>query len=186
MEAPEYIEHTRNWLEQIVIGLDFCPFAVKPFRLGQIRIQVSSAISPEALSQDLIAEGRLLLSHPYREIETTLLVHPYVLTDFADFNDYLWGVEQLVRKEGWEGVLQVASFHPEYQFAGEAPNAVSNYTNRSPYPMLHLIREDRLEEALEHYEAPEEIPERNIARLQAMGLPGILERLHQIKPKPKK
>ncbi|WP_425421627.1 DUF1415 domain-containing protein [Phaeodactylibacter xiamenensis] len=185
MNAQDYIAHTRRWLEQIVIGLNFCPFAAKPYRLGQIRIEVSEATTTDALSADLIAEGEYLISHPWKEVETTLLIHPHVLSNFFDYNEYLREVEALVVEENWEGVLQVASFHPHYQFGGEAPDAVSNYTNRSPYPMLHLIREERLEAALEHYEAPEDIPNRNIARLEAMGRTGILDLLHQIKPKSK-
>lgn len=186
MSPQDYIAHTRRWLEQIVIGLNFCPFAAKPYRLGQIRIRVSEATTTEDLSADLLAEGGYLLSRPWKEVETTLLIHPKVLSDFFDYNDYLSQVDDLIVEEEWEGVLQVASFHPDYQFGGEAPDAVSNYTNRSPYPMLHLIREERLEAALEHYEAPEEIPNRNIARLEAMGQAGILNLLHQIKPNSKK
>ncbi len=186
MEAQDYIAHTRRWLEHIVIGLHFCPFAAKPYRLGQIRIQVSEATTTEQLSAELISEGEYLISRPWKEVETTLLVHPKVLNNFFDYNDYLSEVDALVVEEAWEGVLQVASFHPDYQFGGEAPDAVSNYTNRSPYPMLHLIREDRLEAALQHYEAPEDIPNRNIARLEAMGHTGILDLLHQIKPKSEK
>jgi hypothetical protein len=183
MQDSVYIEHTRNWLERIVIGLNFCPFAAKPFKLGQIRIQMSAATTTEALSADLIAEGRFLLEQDYRDTETTLLVHPHVLNHFFDFNDYLWTVEQLIARQGWKGVLQVASFHPDYQFGGASSDAVSNYTNRSPYPMLHLIREERLEQALEHYAHPEGIPDQNIAHLEAMGLPGILNLLNEIKPK---
>lgn len=182
MEDAYYIEHTRNWLEQIVIGLNFCPFAAKPFKLGQIRIEVSHAKIPDALSASLIAEGKYLLAQDHRAVETTLLIHPFTLTNFFDFSDYLWTLERLIEQQGWTGELQVASFHPEYQFAGAAPDAVSNYTNRSPYPMLHLIREERLEQALEHYEHPEDIPNENIARLEAMGCSGILNLLNHIKP----
>lgn len=183
MSNEAIIQHTRNWLEQIVIGLNLCPFAAKPFKLGQIRIVVSTAKDIEALSADLIAEGALLLRQPAKETETTLLVHPFVLADFYDYNEYLWSVEEIVRKEDWEGEIQVASFHPEYQFAGTTPEDVSNYTNRSPYPMLHLIREERLEAALEHYEDPEGIPERNVALLERIGLAEMLNKLNAIKPK---
>ena len=183
MSNEAIIQHTRNWLEQIVIGLNLCPFAAKPFKLGQIRIVVSTAKDIEALSADLIAEGALLLRQPAKETETTLLVHPFVLADFYDYNEYLWSVEEIVRKEDWEGEIQVASFHPEYQFAGTTPEDVSNYTNRSPYPMLHLIREERLEAALEHYEDPEGIPEQNVALLERIGLAEMLNKLNAIKPK---
>ncbi len=182
MSEAYYLEYTRKWLEQVVIGLNLCPFAAKPLRMNRVRFAFSKADSTAGLTHDLIAEGLHLLGQPVAQVETTLLVHPYALTDFLDYNDYLHEIGDVLRAQEWEGILQVASFHPGYQFAGTPPGAASNYTNRSPFPTLHLIREERLEQILEHYESPEKIPERNIALLEKMGRAQIEALITGLKP----
>lgn len=162
-------EQTERWLAEFVIGLNLCPFAGLPFKKGRVRVAVSAAETEKALTADWLSEGEALLATPPAEVETTLVVHPFVLQRFPDYNDYLWAANEQLVQQGWEGVLQLASFHPGYQFAGEGPHAASNYTNRSPYPMLHLIREDSLERALQSFDNPEEIPQRNIGLMEKMG-----------------
>lgn len=184
MNEAYCLEYTRKWLEQVVIGLNLCPFAAKPFGMNRVRLAFSEAANTAELTQDLIAEGQYLLEQPVQRLETTLLVHPYVLTGFLDYNDYLHQVEDVLKAQDWVGVFQVASFHPGYQFAGSLPDAVSNYTNRSPYPTLHLIREARLKRILEHYESPEQIPERNIALMEKMGRAKVEALISSLKPQP--
>lgn len=184
MNEAYCLEYTRKWLEQVVIGLNLCPFAAKPFGMNRVRLAFSEAVNTAELTQDLIAEGQHLLEQPVQRLETTLLVHPYALTDFLDYNDYLHEIGDVLRAQEWEGVLQVASFHPGYQFAGTSPEAASNYTNRSPFPTLHLIREERLEQILEHYESPEQIPEQNIALMEKMGRAKVEALISSLKPQP--
>ncbi|WP_394349365.1 DUF1415 domain-containing protein [Phaeodactylibacter luteus] len=169
MSAAVALEQTERWLAEFVIGLNLCPFAGRPFKNGRVRIVVSTAASEQALTADWLSEGEALLAMPAVEVETTLVVHPFVLQRFPDYNDYLWAANERLVEQGWEGELQLASFHPDYQFAGEGPHAASNYTNRSPYPMLHLIREDSLERALQNFDNPEEIPQRNIELMEKLG-----------------
>ena len=178
--STDYRLHTQGWVEKVVVGLNLCPFAAKPHRFGLIRYVVEEGSTTEELSAALLQEARHLLGSSPKAIETTLIIHPNVLLDFLDYNDYLGEAEDLMHEQAWDGLLQLASFHPDYQFAGTAPDEASNYTNRSPYPMLHLLREDSLERALAEYENPESIPERNIERMQALGRPGILKLLKEI------
>src|SRR6516162_1201296 len=134
-------EHTRRWISSFVIGLGLCPFARRVFDAGRIRYAISHSRDENTLSNDLASELHLLLASPSTQIETTLLIHPHVLGNFLDYNDFLGVVHQLLEELGLCGIIQVASFHPQYRFAGTEPNAAANYTNRSPYPMLHLLRE---------------------------------------------
>ncbi len=168
----EIIAHTRHWLEAAVIGLNLCPFAKPVYAKEQIRYAVSQAETPEALLGELIDELETLAAADPAEIETTLLIHPWVLTDFLDYNDFLEVAEAAVEDLGLSGILQVASFHPGYQFAGTSPDDIENYTNRSPYPMLHLLREASVERAVQSIPDPAEIYERNIATLRRLGLKG--------------
>lgn len=170
--ADDAIAATRAWIEKAVIGLNLCPFAGPVFVHGQIRTRVSDARTPEALLADLEAELRLLAAAPATEVSTTLLVHPQVLEDFLVYNDFLDVAEAAVERLGFEGVLQVASFHPRYQFEGTAPDDISNFTNRSPYPTLHLLREASVDEAIAAYPQTEEIYERNIETLRRLGPAG--------------
>jgi hypothetical protein len=139
---------------------------------NQIRYVVSAATTPETLLEDLIAELQTLADCEAEQIETTLLIHPDTLTDFLDYNEFLDVVDAAVEDMKLDGVLQVASFHPQYQFDGTAPEDIDNYTNRSPYPTLHLICEDSLEKAVAAYPQAEEIFEKNIATLRGMGHDG--------------
>jgi hypothetical protein len=171
-EINEIIAATKEWLEKAVIGLNLCPFAKAVHLNDQIRYAVSDASAPEALLADLLAELRTLEAADPAKIETSLLIHPDALTDFLDYNDFLGVAEAAVADLGLEGVLQVASFHPRYQFAGTAPDDIENYTNRSPYPMLHLLREESVERAVAAFPDAAEIFEKNIATLRLLGHEG--------------
>lgn len=158
---------TRGWLETVVIGLELCPFAARTLHTGGIRFVVSRARSPAALRDDLDAELTRLDTAP--EIDTTLLIHPEVLDDFLDYNDFLDAADALLEARDRIGVYQIASFHPDYQFAGTMPGDPENHSNRSPFPMLHLLREDQVEAAIAAHPDPEGIPGRNVTRLRALG-----------------
>lgn len=170
--AEEVVRATRHWLEKAVLGLDLCPFA-KPVYAGDlIRYAVSSAETPEALLADLVGELEALAVADPAEIETTLLIHPEVFADFLAYNDFLGVAEEAVADLGLEGVLQVASFHPRYQFAGTGPDDIENYTNRSPFPVLHLLREESVERAVAAYPDTAQIYEKNIETLRQLGHEG--------------
>ncbi len=171
--TPEQIAAaTKRWLEKAVIGLNLCPFAKPVHARDLIRYAVSQAETPEALLADLMDELQALAAAEPEEIETTLLIHPGVLNDFLDYNDFLGVAEEAVADLGLEGVIQVASFHPEYQFEGTGPDDITNYTNRSPYPTLHLLREASVERAVESFPDTAEIYEKNIETLRRLGLEG--------------
>ena len=167
--AADPIALTRLWLERAVIGLNLCPFAKAVQAKGQVRIVASDATTPEALLAELGEELLALRDTPAQETDTTLLVHPHVLQDFLDYNDFLDQADALVESLGLEGVLQVASFHPDYQFAGSAFDDLANCTNRSPFPTLHLLREDSVERAVAAFPDPDAIVARNIETLQQLG-----------------
>ena len=171
-DGGDPIEVTRRWLERAVIGLNLCPFAKAVHAKGQVRWVLSDATTPEALLAQLGEELLQLRDTPADAIDTTLIVHPQVLTDFLDYNDFLDSADALVESLGLDGVLQVASFHPDYQFAGSAPDDVENFTNRSPYPTLHLLREDSVSRAVEAFPDPEVIVERNVETLRKLGADG--------------
>jgi len=163
---------TREWLEKAVIGLNLCPFARAPHVQGRIRYAVSEAETPEALLADLLAELQSLAAADPEETETTLLIHPRVLHDFLDYNDFLGVAEAAVADLGLEGTIQVASFHPRYQFAGTGPDDVENFTNRSPFPILHLLREASVERAVETFPDAAGIYEKNIETMRRLGIEG--------------
>lgn len=169
---PGPIEATQRWLQRAVIGLNLCPFAKAVVAKNQVRYVLSEAITPEALLEELGEELARLRDTPAEEIDTTLIVHPQVLTDFLDYNDFLELADGLVETMDLEGVLQVASFHPDYQFAGSEPDDIANFTNRSPYPTLHLLREDSVARAVTAFPDPEVIVERNIETLRELGPEG--------------
>ncbi|RXR02036.1 DUF1415 domain-containing protein [Pseudoxanthomonas composti] len=166
------IADTRRWLERAVIGLNLCPFAKAVYVKEQVRLVLSDASTPEALLEELMEELVLLRDTPAEVTDTTLIVHPDVLGDFLDYNDFLDNADMAVEQLDLQGILQVASFHPDYQFAGAAPEDVSNYTNRSPWPTLHLLREDSVERAVAAFPDPDVIVERNIATLDKLGVDG--------------
>jgi len=173
METDEFvIAHTRAWVDRAVIGLNLCPFAKAPQVKGLVRYVASAATDIEGLLADLVRELQALAAGDPESIETTLLVHPGVLQDFADFNDFLDIAEEAVGELRLEGVLQVASFHPQFQFAGTAPDDPGNASNRSPYPTLHLIREESIDRAVEAFPEAETIFEANIATLERLGAAG--------------
>lgn len=170
--AEAVMRDTRNWLERAVIGLNLCPFAKSVHVKGQVHYAVSEATDARELLADLGAELDALAALDARERETTLLMAPRCLADFLEFNDFLASGERLVRKRGLEGVIQLASFHPGYQFEGTQPGDIENFTNRSPYPTLHLLREASIERAVAAFPDAETIYERNIDTLKALGHAG--------------
>lgn len=171
MEAHA-IAQTRAWVRRAVVGLNLCPFAKAPFSKQQIRYVLSAAIDADALLAQLIAELHALADADPVVTETTLLIHPHVLTDFLDFNDFLERADRAVEDAGLAGMLQVASFHPHYQFAGTRSDDVTNATNRSPYPTLHLLREDSIDRAVAAFPEAEPIFEANMRTLEALGAEG--------------
>jgi uncharacterized protein len=166
------LKETQAWVRHAVVGLNLCPFAKAPMVKGQISYVVSDATSPQTLLDELCAQMHLLARTDPQQIETTLLIHPNVLGDFAQFNDFLDLAEGALEELGYSGVLQLASFHPLYQFAGSMPHDISNATNRSPYPTLHLLREESLDRAVQAIPNAESIYETNIRALQALGVQG--------------
>jgi uncharacterized protein len=166
------IADTTRWLERAVIGLNLCPFAKAVHVKGQIRYVVSAATTPEALADDLQRELELLAEASPELVDTTLLIHPQVLTDFLDFNDFLEVADGIVEALELDGILQVASFHPQFQFEDTDPDDITNYTNRAPYPTLHLLREDSVERAVAAFPDELAIAETNIGTLEKLGLDG--------------
>ncbi|HCH4262451.1 TPA: DUF1415 domain-containing protein [Vibrio parahaemolyticus] len=158
-----------QWLNDVVIGLNLCPFAAKPLRNKQIKIFVSEATQEEALLEDILLQLIELSTTEPEKLETTLVVVPNMLQDFWDYNFCIDWVEGLIKQQDWEGIFQVATFHPDYCFGGAAPEDDENLTNRSPYPIFHLIREESMEKVLKHYPDPESIPDTNIARVSALS-----------------
>ncbi|HWH49509.1 MAG TPA: DUF1415 domain-containing protein [Burkholderiales bacterium] len=170
--ADEAVAATRDWLEKAVIGLNLCPFAKAVHAANQIRYVLSEAQTPETLLADLARELRTLVEADPAEVETTLLIHPHVLDDFLDYNDFLDIVDAAVEDLGLTGTIQVASFHPQYRFADTEPDAIENYSNRSPYPMLHLLREESVERAVAAFPDAGNLPNRNIETLRRIGHDG--------------
>lgn len=166
------IDRTQQWLEKAVIGLNLCPFAKAVHVKKQIRYVVSRATDTDALENDLIAELQLLATSDPNVIDTTLLIHPEVLNDFLDYNDFLERVDAALEALELDGELQVASFHPDYQFADAGPDDIDNYTNRAPYPILHLLRESSIERAVAAFPDAADIFERNIETMQRLGHAG--------------
>jgi hypothetical protein len=168
----QYIDATRAWLEKAVIGLNLCPFAKAVHIKNQVRYVVSEAQTAEELQADLASELKLLDAANPEEIETTLLIHPHVLNDFLDYNEFLDIADAKVEQLGLEGRIQVASFHPDYQFADSRPDDIENYTNRSPYPTLHLLREESVERAVEAFPDAADIFEKNMEVMRRLGHDG--------------
>ncbi|HHJ15074.1 MAG TPA: DUF1415 family protein [Gammaproteobacteria bacterium] len=176
-DTDTVVAHCRRWVEQLVIGLNLCPFARKPYENGQVRFVVSHATQPEALLEDLHRELETLRSTDPQELDTTLLIHPQVLQDFLDYNDFLGVVDNFLEQGGYADEFQVASLHPDYRFADTQPDDAENYTNRSPYPLLHILRENSVTQALGSIAHPEKIPERNIRSLEKLGAAQLHEQL---------
>ena len=172
MTDEEVLGKTRHWLEAVVIGLNLCPFAKAVYVKKQVRLVVSHARHADDLLEELDRELDLLVATPAEEIDTTLLIHPTLFEDFLDFNDFLEVAEGVVDEHELEGVVQLASFHPQFQFDGTEPDAISNYTNRAPFAILHLLREDSVERAVVAFPQTDAIFEQNIATLEKLGHAG--------------
>jgi uncharacterized protein len=172
IHTDEIISATRRWVEKSVIGLNLCPFAENPYRGDRVRFYVSEQRSAVGLLAELRSELQALAAADPQKQETTLLIHPWVLADFMEYNDFLEACDAAVSELDLEGELQVASFHPRYQFAGSQPDDIENYTNRSPFPMLHILREASVERAIAAVGDTEEIYRRNIRTLRALGHEG--------------
>jgi hypothetical protein len=172
-DGDPVIAMTQRWLEKSVIGLNLCPFAAGPYRTGRVRYFVSAAQGDEELLLDLKDELQVMQRADRQELETTLLIHPWALEDFNEYNQFLDVCEALIDAMELRGEVQVASFHPQYQFADTAPDDIENFTNRSPYPTLHLLREDSVSRAVEGGDT-EEIYLRNIRTLRELGHEGWL------------
>ena len=172
MTDADTIASTQRWLERAVIGLNLCPFAKAEHVHGRIRYCVSEATESSDLLLTLEQEIAYLLGQEPANVETTLLIMPHMLADFLDYNDFLDEADTMLEHADPDAQLQIASFHPRYQFAGTQVDDMENYTNRSPYPMLHLLREDSVERAVDTYPDAANIYERNIATLKKLGLEG--------------
>jgi uncharacterized protein len=168
----EAIDRSRLWLEKAVIGLNLCPFAKAVHKKGQVRYIVSAATQPLELLDDLKRELEYLRDVPAETVDTTLLIHPGVLGDFEDFNEFLEVADLAVEDLGLDGEIQVASFHPDFQFEGTGPDDITNYTNRSPYPTLHLLREESIDKAVAAFPDASKIFEANMATLDELGIGG--------------
>lgn len=172
MTADAVVAQTRAWVEHAVVGLNLCPFAKAPMAKGQIRYVVCGTTDPRVLLDELCAQMSALVAADPSEVETTLLIHPNVLVDFLDFNDFLEAADAALEELGLDGVLQIASFHPDYQFDGTGPDDPGNASNRSPYPTLHLLREASVDRAVEAFPEAEAIFENNLRTLEALGPQG--------------
>ena len=165
--SPEAaLAETREWIERVIVGLDLCPFAAEPLGEDRVRFRMSDASTPERLAADLAQELARLDREPRSAIETTLLIHPSVLLDFEVFNQFLDVGDILLEELGLVGEIQVVGFHPDYRFAGAAADDPANATNRSPHPMLHLLREESVAAAIQAHSDPEGIPQRNAEKLR--------------------
>jgi hypothetical protein len=172
MSDDDVLAATRHWLETAVIGLNLCPFAKAVYVKNQVRLVVSRARHADDLLEELDRELDLLVATPADEIDTTLLIHATLFDDFLDFNDFLEVADGVVEEHALEGVIQLASFHPKFQFDGTEPDEISNYTNRAPFAMLHLLREDSVARAVAAFPEAEAIFEENIKTLENLGHAG--------------
>ena len=173
MDAATVEAITRRWIERVVVGMNLCPFAKAVMVKNQVRIVVSDASTEDALLHTLGEELLHLRDTAASDVDTTLIVHPEVLTDFYDYNDFLGEADALLDSLGLSGDIQVASFHPDYQFADAALDDASNNTNRAPFPILHLLREDSVTRAVDAYPQPDAIIDRNIATMTELGNAGF-------------
>ena len=179
MEKSQVIDEVRHWLSTMVVGLGLCPFAEGVFKGDRIRYAVCDSGKPEAVLEALADELLRLLAAPRSECETTLLIAPGLLPDFLDFNDFVGVAEELVEDLKLAGTIQIVGFHPRFVFAETPEDAPKNYTNRSPFPLLHLLREESITEVSGNPEEMLEITRRNTATLNHLGITGILKRRGQ-------
>ena len=181
MNDERVIAETDLWVREVVIGLNLCPFAAGPLQRGGVAYRVCGETRPEAIFRALMQEVLVFAETPAETVETELWIVPEGLLHFDDYLDLLYAGEQALEDMGLAGEVQLASFHPRYRFQNAPADDPGNYTNRSPYPMFHLLREQLLEQALANYPAPEAIPQRNLERLRQMGLEALELRLARIK-----
>lgn len=179
-DKEQIIETTKLWLERFVVGLNLCPFAKHPFKNGKIRYIVFEDNDLEKLTELLLKEANELVETTPSVLETTLIILPEILDEFEEYLDYVEMAEFIFAEVELEGVIQLASFHPDYQFEDTEPTDVENYTNRSPFPMLHLIREDSITRAIEAYPEVGNIPETNIETMNNLGLTRVKQMLDDI------
>ena len=165
--AEQVITQTKKWITDVVVGCNFCPFAAKEVKQNTIHYQIEAATEIKTCLDSFIQECARLDKDS--NIQTTLLIFPNAFQKFDDYLELVSLAETLLVKKGYEGIYQVASFHPDYRFADSTDNDAANYTNRSVYPMLHLLREEQIEQALLHYANPEQIPERNVSFARQKG-----------------
>ncbi|MDB5849490.1 MAG: peptidase [Rhodoferax sp.] len=168
----DIVQAMQRWLERAVIGLNLCPFAKAVHVKGQIHYAVCHATTSPALREALAQELDALMAMDAEVRDTTLLIAPDMLANFIDFNDFLAEADDVLVERDLDGIVQIASFHPDYQFGGTAPDDITNYTNRAPYPTLHLLREDSVDRAVQAFPEAETIFERNMATLEALGHAG--------------
>ena len=166
------IDHTRVWLERAVIGLNLCPFAKSVFVKKQVRYAVTAAQTADELLAELAAELTRLAETEDSVLDTTLLIHPRAMVDFLDYHFFLAEADALIRNLGYDGIFQIASLHPDYEFAGSDPDDIANFTNRSPYPTLHLLRESSIDRAVAAFPDAADIFERNIDTMERLGHEG--------------
>jgi hypothetical protein len=167
-----FVRDTRRWMERAVIGLNLCPFAKAPHAKGLVHYAVSEAADAATVLQDVATELDALAAVDSSVRETTLLIVPHCLQDFLAFNDFMPRAERVLRKRGLEGVIQLASFHPQFQFEGTQEDDITNFTNRSPWPTVHLLREDSIDRAVETFPDPAAIYDANMATLRRIGRAG--------------
>ena len=186
MLTPDRVEkHVRAWLVDFVVGLNLCPFA-RPYVLqdafsaDSLRIAICGDTQPEELRRRFLEELNTLQSSSEREIATSLLVFPHAFSEFNDYLDFFDEAQDLLVRAGLEGLIQLASFHPQYEFEGEEPGAASHFSNRAPYPVIHLLREDMMERVLLDFPHPERIPEENIKALEQIGTTELRRRWDQL------
>lgn len=171
LNREEYLQPVKNWVETMVVGLNLCPFAKRELVKNRVRFELSEANTEDQLLTHL--KNEIILLDESDSIETSLLIHPFVLTDFFDYNQFLDSADRLLVELDRDGIYQIASMHPDYQFGGTEAHDLENYTNRAPYPLLHLIRENSMETAIANYKDSDLIPDNNIALLESMGLEKI-------------
>jgi hypothetical protein len=171
-EVVEIVAATQVWLERAVIGLNLCPFAKAVHVKKQIRYAVTAAQTADELLAELEHELQLLAGTDPKLLDTTLLIHPQAMVDFIDFHFFLAEADALIRNLGFDGVFQIASLHPQYEFAGSEPDEIENFTNRSPYPTLHLLREASIDRAVAAFPDAADIFEKNIETLNRLGHEG--------------
>ncbi len=173
-------QRTRAWLDRFVVGLNLCPFARPVITADSLRLTVCESAQLETIAAMYLQELALICDSPESEIATSLLVLPTGLEDFETYLNFIDNANHLLEDQGLTGTIQLASFHPQYQFDGESPEASSHFTNRSPYPMIHFLREDMMERLLQEFPNPQKIPQRNIETLQAITTEELQRRLDNL------